>query len=106
MRIVAGIALIAQGLTALRAEPSTGQTALAIAMTAAGASMIAGLWTPVVGLSVAALAAWQAFTQAGDPWTYILLGTLGAALALLGPGAWSVDARLFGWRRIEIGDRP
>ena len=32
----------------------------------------------------------------------ILLGTLGTALALLGPGAWSVDARLFGWKRVEI----
>ena len=32
-----------------------------------------------------------------------MLGTLGVALALLGPGGWSVDARLFGWKR--IGDR-
>jgi hypothetical protein len=24
---------------------------------------------------------------------------------LIGPGAWSIDARLFGWRRLEIGDR-
>jgi hypothetical protein len=31
-----------------------------------------------------------------------LLAGLGAALALLGPGAWSVDARLYGWKRIEI----
>jgi hypothetical protein len=23
-------------------------------------------------------------------------------LALLGPGAWSIDARLFGWRRIDV----
>jgi hypothetical protein len=32
----------------------------------------------------------------------VLLAALAAALALLGPGAWSIDARLFGWRRVEV----
>ena len=27
------------------------------------------------------------------------------SLALVGPGAWSVDARLFGWKRINVHDR-
>ncbi len=48
---------------------------------------------------------WSAFKHPHDPWSYILLGTLGAALAMLGPGAWSVDARLFGWKRLDIRDR-
>jgi hypothetical protein len=49
---------------------------------------------------------WTAFlSHPPDPWTYVLLGTLGLALALLGPGAWSVDARLFGWKRIHIRGR-
>ena len=48
---------------------------------------------------------WSAFSQPGDPWTYILLGSIGIALALLGPGAWSIDARIFGWKRIDIRDR-
>jgi putative oxidoreductase len=37
-----------------------------------------------------------AWSRYGDPWTHVLLATVGAALALTGPGAWSVDGRLFG----------
>ena len=70
-----------------------------------GILLLLGLWTPVAGTALAILALWKAFLQPADPWTCILLGTLGAALALLGPGGWSVDAHLFGWKRIELPDR-
>ena len=35
----------------------------------------------------------------------LMLAAVTAALVMLGPGAWSVDARLFGWKRIEIAPR-
>jgi hypothetical protein len=34
-----------------------------------------------------------------------MLASVGGALALLGPGGWSIDARLFGWKRVELPDR-
>jgi hypothetical protein len=34
--------------------------------------------------------------------SHVLLMTLTIASALVGPGAWSVDARFFGWKRIDI----
>ena len=38
-------------------------------------------------------------SQQGGEWIHILLGVLCASVAMLGPGAWSIDARLFGRRR-------
>jgi uncharacterized membrane protein YphA (DoxX/SURF4 family) len=105
MRLVAGIAVVVHGVTALRGGPPIGPAILHVVETTTGILLLAGLWTPIAGTFVAVIALWKAFSQPGDPWTNIMLGTLGAALTLLGPGAWSVDARLFGWKRIDIRDR-
>ena len=70
----------------------------------AGILLVVGLWTPIAGLVVTLIELWNILSQAGDPSIPILLGTFSAALALLGPGGWSVDARLFGWKRIDIRD--
>ena len=70
---------------------------------AAGILLLIGLWTPVVGILVAVGQLWIAFSRTGDPWTSIILATFAASLAMIGPGAWSIDARLFGREHIEIG---
>ena len=41
-------------------------------------------------------------SQGGDPWPCIVLATFGATLAMIGPGAWSIDARLFGRKEVRI----
>jgi putative oxidoreductase len=68
----------------------------------AGLLLIIGLWTPVVATVMVLLELRQIISRHGDPASDILLCALAFAIALLGPGAWSVDARLFGWKRIEI----
>jgi uncharacterized membrane protein YphA (DoxX/SURF4 family) len=71
----------------------------------AGLLLIAGLWTPVMGTLVALIEIGEILTPAGDRWVHLLLGSMPAALAMLGPGVWSIDARLFGWKRFEIPTR-
>ena len=78
---------------------------LQLVAAASAALVLVGLWTPVAGVLLAVAELCLAFSHASDPSIHILLGTLGAALAMLGPGAWSVDARLFGRKRIEIPQR-
>src|SRR3984957_19735078 len=104
MRLSAGMAMVVQGILALPAGPPLGALLFHTLSIGLGILLLAGLWTPVAGTLVAAEALWNVFSS-GHPWRWIMLATLGAALALIGPGAWSVDARLFGWRRLEIRDR-
>ena len=68
----------------------------------AGILLLVGLWTPVVGGLIAALELWTAMTQIGDAWTSVMLAILGATVAMIGPGACSIDARLFGRKHIKI----
>ena len=67
---------------------------------AAGLLLCAGLWTPIAGCAVFICALWAVFSGIGEPWSQALLAAVGAAIAMLGPGAWSVDARMFGRKRI------
>jgi putative oxidoreductase len=65
-----------------------------------GLLLIAGLWTPVAGTLLAVIALWKAFLFPHNLLIYILMGAIGVALAMVGPGAWSIDARLFGRKKI------
>ncbi len=73
-----------------------------IALVCVGISLLCGLWTPVMGSFAAVIELLIAFSPAGGNPTHILLTVLGISLALLGPGAWSIDARIFGRKRIDI----
>jgi len=65
--------------------------------------LLLGLWTPVSGTLIAVFEVWIAIFNGGAGREIsIMLATSGASLAMIGPGAWSIDARLFGRKRFEI----
>ena len=109
--IVSGAATLG-GATGAQAAGNTPLSVLSAAWVLAGLLISAGLLTPLVQIVVAAtiLLAWVSTTLApavaelsaavADPKTLAL--ALSASLALLGPGAYSIDAYLFGRRQINI----
>jgi len=106
MRVVVGSALVVRASLRLWSDPPPMIVTIpAVLLMAAGILLIAGLWTPIVGTSIALIEIWKMFVLPGDKWVWLLLGTAGAALAMLGPGLFSIDARLFGWKRIEAPPR-
>jgi uncharacterized membrane protein YphA (DoxX/SURF4 family) len=105
MRVAAGAGLVAPAVETLIARPEVAPAVLHVFGAGIGILLLLGLWTPVASALAVLYAAWEAFSSPGDAGYFALLGALAAALALLGPGGWSIDARLFGWKRIEIDNR-
>jgi putative oxidoreductase len=105
LRVAAGSSLIAHAILGLGNTATFGTGFFQLFIATAGLLLIAGLWTPVGAAVMVLLELWRIISRHGDPASNILLCTLALAIALLGPGAWSVDARLFGWKRIEIDTR-
>jgi uncharacterized membrane protein YphA (DoxX/SURF4 family) len=116
MRLSLGITLLYPGAAILLGQPWAGiLVAQHIIGAAVAVFVIAGLWTPLTAALAALDQIWIALSlppaQRSGEWIHILLGILCASIAMLGPGAWSIDARLFGRRRSPThrtseGDHP
>jgi hypothetical protein len=67
---------------------------------------LGSLYDPVV--LAAAAKVWIAISRfsshSGEPWVALSQAILAAALAMIGPGAWSIDARRYGRKRIDLSE--
>jgi uncharacterized membrane protein YphA (DoxX/SURF4 family) len=116
LRTIAGGAAASQGglYLADTAEPTAGSWALGCLAIVSGLALIAGFFTPGAAVAVSTATLFIAATSirpagAGfrmDRVAAVLVIVDGMALALLGPGAHSIDAFLFGRREIIIPHDP
>ena len=67
----------------------------------AGVFLLLGLWTPVTGITIAIVEAWIFLAWPGFSLTPIMLAGLGGTVAMIGPGMWSIDAKLYGRKHLE-----
>jgi|SRR5580658_3995611 putative oxidoreductase len=113
LRLCLGIPLIYFGSGVLSGKPSI-TFAQDLIAAAGGIFLLPGLWTPAMGALIALDEVWIALSryssQPEKTWIHIYLAILAISVAMLGPGAWSIDARLFGRKRFDIdrtrGRRP
>jgi putative oxidoreductase len=98
-RLAIGIALLHNGIMQIAVQ-KTGSAMLEITGAIAGTLLLVGLWTPIAGALAAGIESWIVFSGTGDAAAPIMLAVLGGTLAMIGPGAWSIDARLFGRKHL------
>jgi putative oxidoreductase len=104
LRAIMAVPLVQFGAGPL---PLTAPSSVILQLLAAvcSALLIVGFWTPVAGALMALSELCLLLFSFSGASMHVVLAALGAALAMLGPGAWSVDARLFGRKRIRISQR-
>jgi hypothetical protein len=102
IRIAAGFALMIDGkprATFGQALPAFGFGLLEMVD---GAVLMAGLWTPVAGILAVILSACEIVLFHDLLCPAILLASMGAGMAFVGPGSLSIDSWLFGFKRIDL----
>lgn len=102
-RVLMALLLVRFGIADLTGTSSFSPALTQVIDGCAASLILVGLWTPLVGALIVILGLWIAITHAADNWVAIVLATLGGTVAMIGPGAWSIDARLFGRSRLRAG---
>ena len=102
LRLVVGCLLIHDGIVGLMGPAQRESIALQVIAAVAAIFLLIGLWTPIAGTLVMLTELWIALRGTEQLRSVILLATIAIAIAILGPGAQSIDAVLFGRKRLDV----
>ena len=100
-RLITAVAVGCSMFARFHPVPQHESVALPLIDASAALLLLVGLWTPFAGAVVACCELWVVVSGGGEFWPPLVLATLGATLAMIGPGAWSIDALLFGRKQIR-----
>lgn len=115
LRAVVGVVLLVQGAFYIgEVNPTPGTWLVGLTAVAGGALLLVGFLTPIIGTLVGLGALCIRLSLVPVPPPNLLEGKLPAieaaamliAIVILGPGAFSVDSRLFGRREVIIPSPP
>jgi uncharacterized membrane protein YphA (DoxX/SURF4 family) len=116
LRVIVGLSAIVQGFLYLSrgAKPTTGVIPFGVLLAISGICLVIGFLTPIVSIlagvgCVAGEISWfpaPITTLFDGPLVSLEMIVMAVAIALLGPGAFALDARLFGRREIVIPPAP
>lgn len=100
-RFIIGAVLLHQSTAFFSGPTSTPSLICESIGTVLAIFILIGLWTPLAGLLTAAFEVLIVFLLPRNPESEILFAAVGATLAMIGPGAFSIDSRLLGESKSE-----
>jgi putative oxidoreductase len=102
IRLLVAAPLIIGPATIVWTDPQSSTSTIQLANLALGTLIAFGFCTPIATLLQAIIQLWMASLGSDLVGFHTENALLGLSLMMLGPGAWSLDAFLFGRRRIDL----
>jgi uncharacterized membrane protein YphA (DoxX/SURF4 family) len=101
---IPGLGLLVLRVTTLAVVVADGPLPqpLGIIQALGGILLLIGLWTPLAAIVCFLIEAWLTIVSGPAAGMHAAYAGICLSLALLGPGAWSFDCRLYGRRRVRL----
>ena len=100
-RVLTSTLLLYLGITQVAENNRSGLTIPYVIAAVAGLFLLLGLWTPIAGIAIGIAEVWVLLASPGSWLAPIMLAGLTATVAMIGPGIWSVDAKLYGRKHLQ-----